>query len=414
MATATDFSSYDGLWKRVYGKEIEDALPEFSFLQKRFDFAEAEKLGLEYQIPVAISDEGGLTYVGESGDMVDLNAPITGQLKPATIKGSEIQLRGWVSNKALAASEGGKEKAFKLATSAKVFSMNKSMRKRVELMHWYGQSHIGVVASVTDLGSNNANVVITDATWAPGIWQGVKDHLLDAFHVDGTKHSNTAGLRIVSVNLDAKTLRVAYVSSVNEVQAADTLHFYGARTGLSSWKEAAGIKKILTNSSTLFGIDAATNDVWLPNQYTVGGLPSVELLQRAAVLAANRGCMEKLIAVVPTKAWAEMNIAESALVQHQKAGGKAINGFTGLDVEAANGTLEIVRSPFVMEGEAFLLPEKYLYRVGAKDVTFDLGGEKFFFHHPDKNGFEMRCMTDQAILLTRPSYGVYCSNLSYT
>jgi hypothetical protein len=411
---SNDVAALNGNFKRQYASKLVNALPDGSLLQKRIEFTRATKLGDDFATMVNISHEGGVSYLGEGGAVQALADAIAGQTKQATVKGTELNLRAFISYKALAASLGGDEKAFKNATAFKVFDMNSVVRKRLEISMWYGQDSIGVVSSVTDLGSNLATVVITDASFAPGFWQGVEGHRLASYTSGGTRHSDaTSGLKIVSVDLENKTLTVSYVSAVTEVQAADTLHWFGSRTGSSTYNEMVGLKKILSNTGSLFGIDASTASVWKGNLYPTAGQPSIPLLQRAAVKPANRGCMGKLLAVIPTKAWAEMSIEEGALVRRTQSESNAVSGFDGLRVRAANGELEIVPSPFVKEGDFFLLPEDEMLRVGAIDVTFSLDGERFFRYLDGYNGYELQCMCDQAIFINKPSFGLYGSGLTY-
>lgn len=416
-STANDIAALNGNFKRQYAKKLVNALPEGLILQKRVEFSTATKLGDDFRTMVNVSHEGGVSYLGEDGSLQALSDAIAGQTKEANVKGTELNLRGFITYKALAASLGGDEKAFKNATAFKVFDMNAVVRKRLETSMWYGQDSIATASTVTDLGSNQATVLITDATWAPGIWQGVENHRIAAYASNGTRHNDaTVGLKVVGVNLDTKTLTVQYVSAVSEVQSGDTLHWFGSRTGASgaaTYKEMAGLKKILSNTGSLFGIDASTASVWKGNTYTSAGEPSTALLQDAAVKPANRGCMTKLLAVVPTKAWARMNIDESALVRRTQGEADGMTGLDGLKLRAANGQIELLPSPFIKEGDFFLLPEEELLRVGAIDVTFSLDGERFFRYLDGYNGYELQCMCDQAIFMNKPSYGLYGSGLSY-
>lgn len=415
--TGNDVAALDGNFKRQFAKKLVNALPEGLILQKRVDFSTATKLGDDFQTMVNVSHEGGVSYLGEDGSIQALVDAVAGQTKMALVKGTELNLRGFISYKALAASLGGDEKAFKNATAFKVFDMNAVLRKRLEQSMWYGQDSLATCGTVTDLGSNLATVVITDATWAPGFWQGVESHKIVSYAANGTRHSDaTVGLKITAVDLDTKTLTVQYVSAVTEVQAGDTLHWFGSRTGASgaaTYSEMAGLKKILTNTGLLFGINASSASVWKGNTDSTGGTPSTALLQNAAVKPANRGCMTKLLAVVPTKAWAAMNIDESALVRRTQGEADGVSGLEGLKLRAANGTIEILPSPFIKEGDYFLLPEDELLRVGAIDVTFSLDGERFFRWLDGYNGYELQCMCDQAIFLNKPSYGLYGSGLTY-
>jgi hypothetical protein len=411
---ASNLTTLDGLFKIVWHKDIVNALPDNAILQKRIDLSAAQKLGDEYRTPISLSHEGGITYLGETGDIADLNDAVAGQMQHAAVKGSEMNLRGLLTYKALAASLGGDQKAFKKATAVKVFDMNASIRHRIEASILYGQSGVGTVSTVTDLGSNEAEIVITDAEWAPGMWIGTEGHYIDSF--TGTTKNNTGTLKIHKVDLSNKKLTVTYSGTIaSDCTAGDLLFFKGAAVDGGTFKEMAGLKKIISNTGSLFGINAGSYSMWQGNSVASAGDASFGLLQDTAVLPANRGCMQKLVALVPTKFWTALNKNESALRQYDVSyGDKAKNGFRTLSFYAANGELEIVRHPMVKEGDFFLLPEDSMVRVGATDVSFSLDGESFFRPLEKQNAFMLQCMTDQAVFLTKPSYAAYAAGVTYS
>jgi hypothetical protein len=413
-STASDLSTLDGLFLVQYNDSIKDAIPQGAILIKEVEFVEMAKLGEEFRTPVNVSYEGGVSYLGENGGLQQLQDAIAGQMKEAVVKGSELNIRGFVTNKALAASLGGNKKAFKTATAQKVLGLDATLKRRLETSCWYGQDSLATVEAVSDLGSSRARITISRATFAPGFWQGVESHRLDAFAADGTKHSATAGLSIYSVDLENRYVTVTYVTSVAEVQVGDTLHWLTSRAGASTWNEMAGVKKIFSNTGSMFGIDATTATVWKGNTYASAGLPSTAMLQKAAVKVANRGYYGKLKAVIPTAAWAELNIDETQLVRRKQGDSKAESGIDELTIRSAAGPMEIVPSPFIKEGDFFLLPMDELLRGGALEPTFSLDGQRFFRWLDGYNGYELQAMCDQFIFCNKPSFGLYGSGLSYS
>ena len=66
--------------------------------------------------------------------------------------------------------------------------------------------------------------------------------------------------------------------------------------------------------------------------------------------------------------------------------------------------IKIKASTFVKQGNAYIIVEKDLKRIGSTEVTFKRpDGEEFFKLLENKHGVEMRCMTDQALFTSRPS-----------
>lgn len=415
-STSSDLTTLDGLFKVQYAKAIQNALPEGCVAQDKIKFEDAAKLGDEYRTPVNVSYEGGVSYLGETGALQALADAVAGQMKEAVVKGSELNIRGFITNKALAASLGGNSKAFKTATAVKVFSLNATLRRRLETSIWYGQDNIGIIESVTDLTGGLATVVLTRASFAPGFWQGVEKHRFETWTAGGARSSTiNVGLTVEGVDLSTRTLTVGYTGAFGtQIVVGDTLHWYGSRSGASTYNEMVGMKKIFSNTGSQFGIDASTASVWKGNTDTTGGVCSTALLQKVAVKPANRGLSGKLLAVIPTAAWAEMNIDESALVRRTQGESEGKSGLEGLKIRAACGELEILPSPFVKEGDFFMLPIDEMVRGGAMDVSFSLDGERFFRWLDGYNGYELQAMCDQFIFCNKPSYGVYGSGLTYT
>src|SRR5688572_26790587 len=162
MATVNDLTQLDGLFKTVYADKLLDLVPDFAILQKRVEFTSADKeQGDHYEQPVALSQEGGFTYLGETDTLVgsDLNAAVAGTMKPALVKGSQLLLRGQLSYLALARASKKGAKAFQRASAWKVQDMNNATRKRIEIDMLYGQSGLGIV-STCSAGSTSYTVVL--------------------------------------------------------------------------------------------------------------------------------------------------------------------------------------------------------------------------------------------------------------
>jgi hypothetical protein len=412
-ATNVDIAALNGLFKVKYAKELKDLVPAFAKLQERVKFSPAEKTGSYFAQPVNLSHEGGVTYLGEDGAVAELARARAGVMKEAQVKGSEINLRGTISYKALLASL-GEGSAHKSAVAVKALDMNTSIRHRLEAAFLYGQKGLGTVESVTDLTGNVGEIVITAATWSPGIWAGTEGHLIDSFTTT-TKNNGTDPLIINSVDMDNRKLTVTYAGTLSsECAAADVLYFTGSYGGSTTWKEMAGLQKILTNTGSLFNIDAGSYSLWKGNSVSSVGELTFAKLQDAVTKAVNRGLMGKALVLLPTKAWSVINANEAAMRQYGDFSREAKNGSTSIKFYGANGEQELLAHPMVKEGDAFILPEEDLVRVGATDVTFSLDGERFFRFLDGYNAFELQCMADQAIFLQKPAQAVYLSGITYT
>lgn len=409
-------ATLNGLFKVVYAEELKDLVPDFAVLQKKIPFVSADKeTGNYYAQPVNLSHEAGFTYNGDAGEVVSLNDAIAGQMKEAQVKGSEIILRSQISYNAMSRASKSGPKAFKRASGWKVEDMNSSMRKRLEIAMLYGQSGIGVVSSVS-----SDDIVLTAESWAGGIWAGSEGALLEAYttaSAGATQHGRSGGMDIVAVNADTRTITVGTgdVAADTTVATGDILYFKGARTA-SAFNEMAGLKKIITNSGTLFNIDASDFSLWKGSTSSGTGVISHAKLQSAVAKAVNKGLMEKCLILVSPASFGVLNSDQAALRVFDSSykSAKGENGVESLVFHSSNGQLEILSHPLVMDGDVFVLPEDALMRLGSSDVTFGVPGldEQFVQQVPAKNAIEFQCFADQAIFLERPAHAVYMSGVT--
>lgn len=396
-------NTLDGLFKEVYGDGAIRAVPQFAKLMKKVPFSKREKLGDQYVLPVILQHEHGFSY-GSAGDGdFTLNAAIAGAVLKAKIKGSMIVLRSRLSYEdVFKASESGVA-AFEAATSLVVDNMQRSFAKRQELAFLYGQQGIGEVASNTA-----GALVLSASSWAPGVWSGMKQAILEAFDgVTGTDTQHNGDLTVASVDFALKTVTVTGTSAA--VVANDHLFFKGARTA-TAFKECAGIDKIYTNTGTLFNISAASYELWKANISNVAGTISLLKILNGVSDAVNLGLLEDAWVIMAAKRWNTLNSDEAALRRYtSEMSSKASTGTKAICYYSTNGKSDIEAHPFVKEGEAFLIPNpaKRLVRVGATDITFRRPGmsETIFRELTDNAGLELRAFSDQAIMQQIPAHG---------
>lgn len=393
-------NSLDTLFKRVWGDGTIKALPRFAKLQEEVPFSKRERLGDMYVVPVVLQFEHGFSYGVHQDGAFSLNAAVAGKVLQAQIRGAMIVLRSQLSYEdVFKAAEAGPA-AFESATSLVVENMQRSFAKRQEISFWYGQQGIGKVS-----GNSSGTLTLTDATWAPGMWSGMKDCILEAFTTQAASATQHNGdLTVSSVSMANKQVVVTGTNSA--VVADDHLYFKGART-TTAHKECAGIDKILTNTGSLFNIDASTYELWAGNSRSVGGPPSMLAVLNGVSDAQNMGLDDDAKCYFPTKRWNTLNADQAALRRYGAYTSKAENGHEGIVYHSVNGQTEIVAHPFLKEGEAFLIvnPKKRVMRVGATDITFRRPGmsENIFRELVDNAGLELRAFSDQAVLIQLPA-----------
>jgi hypothetical protein len=397
MATV---NSLDALFKRVWGDGAIKALPRFAKFQEEIPFSKRERLGDMYVVPVVLQFEHGFSYGVYQDGAFTLNAAVAGKILQAQIRGTMIVLRSQLSYEDIFKAAEAGPAAFESATSLVVENMQRSFAKRQELSFIYGQQGLGTV-----LSNSSGTLTLTDATWAPGMWSGMKDCILEAWDgITATQTQHNGDLTISSVSMANKTVTVTGTN--NSVTVSDVLYFKGARTS-TAFKECAGFDKIMTNTGSLFNIDAASYELWKSNSRAVSGPFSMLAALNGVSDAQNLGLDDDAKLYAPTKRWNALNADQAALRRYGAYTAKAENGSEGIVYHSVNGQTEIVAHPFIKEGESFLIvnPKKRVMRVGATDITFRRPGmqENIFRELTDNAGLELRAFSDQAVLITLPA-----------
>lgn len=419
--TPNTVTTLNGLFKTVYAEKLIDLIPDYAILQKKIEFVSADKeTGSFYAQPVVLSHEAGFTYNGTAGGVISaLSDAAAGAMKEAQVYGSELILRSQMSYMSLSRAASAGTRAFKRASSFKVEDMNNAARKRLEIAMLHGQNSVGIVSSTSDTGTGTATITLTDASWAGGIWAGSENSKIRA-SASLSAALRGADMKITAVNSDTKTLTVECNDTVStDVQAGDYLFFAGSNAGSGTYNEMAGLAKIISNTGSLFGIDAATYSLWKGTTISSVGQISFAKLQDAVGRAANKGLMEKVLVLVSPKAWSVLNADQAALRMFDSSygsGKKAENGAEALVFHGLTGPMEVVAHPLVKDGEGFIVPPDSLMRVGSVDLSFGVPGfdEQFFSLVPAKNAVELQCVADQAIFIERPAHCVYLTGITYT
>lgn len=399
-------ATLDGHFKEVYASKIRDLVPEGMKMLKLAEFSAAEKLlGNLYHQPVVLGLEHGFTYGGSAGEAFLLNAAVASPNRDAQVKGHELVLVSAISVGAASRSISSKA-AFEQETKRLVQNMLKSTQIRMEIQLMYGQSGIAKVAIV----AGNL-LTICASEWAAGIWSGSKNAALEirsqAGVLRGTCNVVKPDLKNQTVEVDAMPVGVSgNVDSENA--AADVVYFKGAYN-----KEFAGLHKIITNSGTIFNIDAAEFDLFKGNVVNVGtseaakAFISFEKVEEAIALCMEKGLTEEdVVALVNPKHWNKLMTEQAAKRQYDSSysSEKMENGSKSLVFYGQNGKIEIHASLFVKEGFAYIFPPAELERIGSSDITFERPGfpGKFFREMESANGYELRAYSDQALFTSSP------------
>jgi hypothetical protein len=415
MAAVNTSTTLDGMFKEQYVESIAEARPMAYKAQRMIPYrvGQRQEQGKSFNQPVALTFAHGVSYAAADEDGFTLATPIAGEMKNANLKPSQMLLAERIGYEA-AARASNDVKAFRKVTGWVVFNMNKSIQKRLETGLLYGGTSLARLNADPGTGPGARAAVISDLTWAAGIWAGAKNAELDAYADDGsgqpdasTQRNSTEAITIDSVSIATKTLTLSGVEGeLDDLEAGDHLVWRG-----SLGKEMTGLDLISSNAGTLFGISAASYDVWAGNSYSCGSAPLTmgKVLQGLAE-AVNKGLEEDVVLLCSSKSYENLNRDQGALRAYDSSyqPGKAKNGFRAIQYEGQSGMISVVAHTMVKEGEAFAFPPSAFRRIGASDVTFQLPGEqeKFFLHRQDVAAYELRVYSDQSLFTAVPGHCV--------
>lgn len=403
MATANTVDTLDGNFKQVYG-EMKDLIPEGYHLLTEIPFSGREKqLGAYFHECIVLANEQGWTFNNGDGSAFNLNSSVASVTKDAQVRGTEMVLRSALSYGAASRSLGGGQRAFKDATKYLVQNMMKSASKVLEVEMLYGQKGLGSVASVA------GNVItITTAAWATGIWIGAENMPIEIRDSAGTTLRGQA--TVTSIDIDLRTVTVDVLPG--GTTATDIIWRKGAYSN-----EFAGMQKIITNTGSLFGIDASAYNLWKGNTFTPGSesVLSFTIIQQAITKAVNKGLEGPVMVLCNPGHWDDLLTEQAALRMYDSSyrSSETENGSESIKFHGQNGRIEVRPSIYVKEGHAFVLSMDELVRVGSTDVTFKRPGEgdKFFKELENSAGYELRLYSDQALFTNAPGHHTLITNL---
>lgn len=405
-------SNLTGLFKEAYGDSVNNLIPESAKITKMVPFIEREKEnGNLYHQPVIVSNEHGVTYATVDAGAFALNTAISMQMKDAQISGAQILLRSSLSYDAASRASNSK-KAFVKATELMVQNMMESMVNRLEIACLYGGSGLAVCASSVNTSGTITVVQLTTASWATGIWLGKETCKINFYN--GSSLISSGADSIFTINsVDVANRKLTVSGTATGITALDSdlagagasvtkIFFNGAKSN-----EMNGLDTIITNTGSLFNVDAAAYNLWKGNSYASGGAATMGKILSGASLAVQRGLNEKATVFLNPDTWT--NVASDLAALRKFDGSysrqKGENGVESISFYHQNGELELTGWNLVKEGEAFIIPMKRVKRLGSTDMTFKTPGreDEIFLHLADSAGYELRLYTDQAIFLETPA-----------
>lgn len=398
MAVTNTTTTLASRLKEVYNDGITQLVPNANELVgKRLKFKKELELGKKAVFDVQLSHEHGFT-VGQ-GELT-LNAAVAQTSAKAEVDGYQIILRSRVSYDLISRAKTSKA-AFARFNDSKFIPMVESFQKRQEILAMHGRDSLGIVQ-----GLSGQDITIRVDSWCPALWLGMEDCVIEVFSARTGGSQRNGDMVVTSVNTTTRVVTVSGTASA--VTAGDFIYYKGHRTS-----EPIGLMTIARNAGSLYNISAATYALWAANSYDSGtsGLTLAKLLE-AAALAANKGCDEKLTALVPISCFQNLVSDQAALRQYDasysedkiKSGARKISFF------GATGEIEVVPYMFAKQGEAILFPERYTYLIGSSEMVNQVGpGGDIVFDLESTSAKEMRLFAEWTVFCERPGWIVRIS-----
>jgi hypothetical protein len=428
---AIDTGTLNALYKVAYAKGVEDLIPKASKLADMIPFVSAElQNGKHYEQPVILSAEAGFTYSLDSQNAYDLNESIGMLMQSAVVPGADIVLDSSVGyNQAARASHSAT--AFKSAMSSKFENMLKSSEKRLEIAMLYGNKPIATASTqAVTIASSMLPLVIDTADWATGIFAGSENaNVVFVKASDNTEVDSLRSFKIAKVDVDNRTIYLAAgtAGTAGTLTTLETaveaygcnMHFYGSCSGSAgtfAYAEMAGLEKIITNTGSLFGIDASTYNLWKGNSVTTSGQLTMQKVLSAVSKAVQRGLDSDAVVLCNPQTWADLasNLAALRRFDGSYSKKKASSGSEELEYVGQNGVLKIVPYNIVKEGDCFIFPTEKVMRIGARELGLNdptRPQDEIFFTIPGKAGVGLRAYTNQAIFLEAPAQAVFITGI---
>ena len=384
------------------------------------EITEATKEGRKYLVPVQLSHENGVTY--GDGTVFALNSAAAAAYDEIELDAQPIILLTQISE-SVANRMANSKQSFMTEATLRARVMYDSLARYLEISMLYGKSTTGwgTALTTTQTGSTAVNVVVINAAqWSAGIWGGAVGAVMQAIKMVGTTltliddGSGNSKCTVTSVVASTRTIsftcsNATLAAAIDTAKITYVISFipYGSLSN-----DMIGLDAQITGGATYLGIDPTIYPLWQGQTYPCGSasLTMAKVLAGEADAVSVGGLNTDSVLMVSAKTYGNLNADQAALRMYDSSykGGDAETGSDGIKFHGAGGIITVLVNNIVKEGEAFLLPTKYLSRVGAKELSFQRPGktDEFFQEIPGYAGYSLRAGAEFAVLLSRPAQAV--------
>jgi hypothetical protein len=383
--------------KEIYPDGITQLVPSSNVLvggklKFRKDLVQGELVRFDVQLA---GEQGFSMGSGE----VTLGGAVAQTSAKCEVSGYSIILQSNVSYDAISRAKTSKQ-AFATFNNSKYIPTAESFRTRQEIIAVYGRQGLGT-ASAAIAGQV---ITLTAGSWCSALWMTLKGAVIEAWTaVDGSGSQHNGDLTVGAISIANRTVTV--VGTASAVDAADIL-FLKYQRSVGPY----GLMDIAVNAGTLYGISAATYELWKANAYDVGtSALTLGKISLASAMAADKGCAEKLTCLVPNKAFQSLVNDQSALREYgaSYSPAKFENGAESIVMHGCTGAIEILPYMFMQEGLSIMFPERFTYLIGSEEMTNQIGQSgDIYFDLESTSSKQMRFFSDWTVFCEKPGYMV--------
>ena len=401
-------------------------------LQNQIDFVSSEgREGKTYNQPVVLQLPTGATWQAANTTVATLNTNVVAsQLGNASVAGSSIINRDLLSYDSAAKAASAGKAAFMQATALTIKNLMKATSKFLELDLLYGGGTAGSTGNslaqtttIVAASGTTATVTISYGTWAPAIFAGMENAYVD-FYNAGSVVAAAGAYYISAVNVVPASMTVGGTLTITGTAGNITTLVALSGTTLDIYwytsygAQMSGLRQILTNTGSLFGISATSYSNWRANSYDAGNTQlTFGKLQAAIAKAVNRGLDTEATTYIAPPTFANLvdEQAGARLYDSSYSKEKAENGVRKLEFFSANGVIRIQPHIFMHQGEAMILALDEIKRIGPADGVQDtlpgMGDSHFLVQSPTYASFEVRNYVNQGVLIEAPLHAVLIQNI---
>lgn len=414
---ANTLTSLEAAFKIVQEDTLNDLKPNSSIVYDMAPMSQADRVGRSFTSPVVLSYELGFTF--GDGSAFEYNADVAGVYEEISVNPNPVVLKSRLSIEAADRMTAGGKKAVISHVALRAGQMKTSLLRMAEVEMLHGRTGLGTISGNPSVNTtptpDEATIIFTDATWAPGLWAGVEGIKLECRN-GATKINANGDLTLVSVDHDAKSIIV----SGDNTDLTDLADGYKIFCKGAYSNGQYGIKYQLDTSGSVFGIDSSVYALWKSQEHTVSGALTMSQVLLGRAKAVSRGGLdEDCVLLVSSLTFENLNadLAALAAVDSRYKSAKGENGHKGITYHGQGGTIEVIAHPMMMEGDAFLLPKTGLRKIGSTDITFanqaTATGDAWVLL-TDVHAYQLTGRFSFQVLIDQPAKCVYFKSITNT